>query len=142
MDQKRIAPFVIVAIFVVVSVVAGIGIHVATRGGGDNSGGNGGVPPSASISISAHASSSNVVLTISYMGDDVNILDLQVQGRDSTGTMQIATLSPSSGTLSAGGTLTATYAYGASPSGNVIAVYIIHTPSKQKMFSSSAIVVQ
>jgi parallel beta-helix repeat protein len=34
MNQKGIAPFVIVAIFVVVAVVVGIGIYAATRGGG------------------------------------------------------------------------------------------------------------
>jgi hypothetical protein len=42
MNQKGIAPLIIVAIVVVVVVVAGVGIYVATRGGGENAGGGGG----------------------------------------------------------------------------------------------------
>jgi hypothetical protein len=40
MDQKGIAPLIIVAIVAVVAVAAGVGIYAATRGGGN--GGNGG----------------------------------------------------------------------------------------------------
>jgi FlaG/FlaF family flagellin (archaellin) len=61
---------------------------------------------------------------------------------DSTGTMITVTLSPSSGTLSVGGVAYATYTYGPSPTGKAITVYIIHEPSKQKMFSSSTVVVE
>jgi len=42
MDQKGMAPLVIVAIVVVVAVVAGIGIYATTRGGGGSGGGGGG----------------------------------------------------------------------------------------------------
>jgi hypothetical protein len=53
MNQRGIAPLVIVAIFVVVSVVAGIGIYVATRGGGggENQPGGGGTYSGGPIRI-------------------------------------------------------------------------------------------
>ena len=42
MNQKGIAPLIIVAIVVVAAVVVGVGIYVATRGGGGGAGGGGG----------------------------------------------------------------------------------------------------
>jgi hypothetical protein len=102
-----------------------------------------GAPPSVMLTVSAQAQGSNVVLTISHNGgDDLDISDLAVKGSDSTGAMVTATISPLSGTLSVGESMTATYSYGASSSGNVITVYVINNPSKQKLFSSSAITVQ
>jgi hypothetical protein len=103
-----------------------------------------GTPPSAMLTVRAQGSGNNVVLTISHEGgDDVNISDLQVQGSDSTGTMVTATLSLSSGTLSVGETLTATYTYGgAITTSRAITVYIIHKPSKQKLFSSATVIVE
>jgi hypothetical protein len=101
-------------------------------------------PPSAMLTVSAHASGNNVVLTISHEGgDDLNISDLVIMGSDSTGTMQTATLSPSSGTLSVGETLTAIYTYGGTiTTSRAITVYIIHEPSKQKLFSSASVIVE
>jgi hypothetical protein len=102
-----------------------------------------GTPPSWMVTVTAHASGNNVVLTISHEGgDDTIISDLEVQGSNTSGVMQIATLSPSSGTFSVGDTLTATYTYGGVATGNAITVYIIHKPSKQKLFSSSSVIVQ
>jgi hypothetical protein len=102
-----------------------------------------GAPPSAMLTVTAHASGSVVTITISHEGgDDMIISDLEVQGSNTSGVMQIATLSPSSGTFSVGYTLTATYTYGPSPTGKMITVYIINTPSQQKLFSSSGVVVQ
>ena len=63
-------------------------------------------------------------------------------GSDSTGKMENATLRPSSGTLSVGETLTATYTYGSSPTGKAITVYVIHEPSRQKLFASATVIVQ
>jgi hypothetical protein len=133
---------IIAAVATAVVIIVVLAAHFGGGSGGSN-GGGGGALPSSMISVSAHASGNNVVLTISYEGgDDQNISDLQVQASDTNGTMQTATLSPSSGTLSVGGTLTATYTYGVSPSGKAITVYIIHTPSKQKLFSSASVIVQ
>jgi len=99
-------------------------------------------PPSVMLTVTARAYGDVVTLTIShYGGDDLNISDLGVQASDSTGTMENATLAPSSGTLSIGGTITATYTYGANPSGKVITVFIIYNPSNQLLFSSSSILV-
>ncbi|MCJ7720686.1 MAG: hypothetical protein MUO36_04380, partial [Candidatus Hadarchaeum sp.] len=103
-----------------------------------------GTPPSALLVVTAQGSGNNVVLTISHEGgDDLAIANLQVQGSDSTGTMQTTTLSPSSGTLSVGETLTATYTYGgAITTSRAITVYIIHKPSQQKMWSSNDVIVE
>jgi len=53
MNQKGIAPLIIVAIVAVVAVVAGVGIYVATRGdggaGGGGGGGEGGVAGATSL---------------------------------------------------------------------------------------------
>ena len=101
-----------------------------------------GAPPSVMLTVSTQAQGSNVVLAISHNGgDDLNISDLTVMGSDSTGAMVSATIT-STGTLSVGGTATAIYTYGTNPSGKVITVYVIHNPSKQKLFSSSSILVQ
>jgi hypothetical protein len=102
-----------------------------------------GAPPSVMLTVSAQSQGSNLVLTISHNGgDDLNISDLTVQGSDINGVMRTAAVSPSSGTFYVGGTITATYTYDADASGKVITVYVIHNPSKQKLFSSSAITVQ
>jgi hypothetical protein len=103
-----------------------------------------GTPPTAMLTVTAKYNMAiGVTITISHEGgDDLNISDLEVQASDNSGTMENATLSLSSGTLSVGGTLTATYSYGASATNKIITVYIIHKPSKQKLFSSSSIIVQ
>jgi parallel beta-helix repeat protein len=95
------------------------------------------------LAVTARAYRDVVVLTIShYGGDDLNILDLVVQASDNNGTMENATLAPALGTFSVGGTITATYTYGPSPTGKAITVYIIHVPSKQKLFSYPSVIVQ
>jgi len=101
-----------------------------------------GTPPSIVFTVWANASVNNVILTISHeYGDDISIADLKVMGSDSTGAMQTATLSVSSGTFSVGWKIAATYTYGPNPSGKTIKVYVIHDPSKRMMFNSSNVLV-
>ena len=94
------------------------------------------------VSIKANPDNT-ITLTISLTGGYVLYIDdMSVMASDSTGTMITATLSPSSGQLSVGSTCTSTYTYGADPSGAMITVFIIHNPSKQKIFSSTTVAVQ
>jgi hypothetical protein len=51
MNQKGIAPLIIVAIVAVAAVAVGAGIFVATRGGGGGGGGGGGVDVSGATSL-------------------------------------------------------------------------------------------
>lgn len=96
------------------------------------------------FTVSAGANPDNTItLTISLArGNLLYIDDLSVMASDSTGTMLTATLSPSSGQLSVGSTCTATYTYGANPTGKAITVYVIYNPSKENLFSSSSVIVQ
>jgi hypothetical protein len=109
-----------------------------------------GAPPNALLSVTAtKLDSTHYTLTISHEGgDDLNIADLQLMSSsDSSGTMQtLPFLNPSGGTtgiFSVGMKTTITCAYnGGDPAGKVVTVYIIHKPSKQKIFSSSTVAVQ
>jgi hypothetical protein len=143
--EKGVSSIVVIAIVAVIAVVtvASIGgYYLKTRGGGGGGTEGRGTPPSGMMSVTAKAGQNNTVtITINHEGGDALALaDLSVQASDSTGTMQLATLSPSSGTLYAGSSCTATYNYGADPSGKYITVYVIHNPSKQKIYSGGATV--
>lgn len=99
-------------------------------------------PPSAMLTVTAEAQGSNVGLTISHEGgDDMDVDDLEIMASISDGTMTTLDF-PGTGTFSVGDDSTATYAYGPNPQGKVITVYIIHVPSKQKIFSSATVVVK
>jgi len=101
------------------------------------------VPRRFTVSAGANPDNTTITLTISLAsGNLLYIDDLSVVASDSTDTMIIATLSPSSGQLSVGSTCTATYAYGANPTGKAITVYVIYNPSKENLFSSSSVIVQ
>jgi hypothetical protein len=94
--------------------------------------------------LSAKANPDNTItLTISLAGGNFLYLDdLSVMASDSTDKLITAALIPSSGPLSVGSTCTATYAYGANPSGKAITVYVIYKPSKENLFHSSSVIVQ
>jgi flagellin-like protein len=136
MEQKGVSPVVGTILLIAITVALAAIVAMLSSGLGGR-----GAPPSVMFTVKADSSGNNVVLTISHEGgDDLNISDLEVQASDTSGTMQTATLSPSSGTLSVGGKLTATYSYGGSAGDKVITVYVIHNPSKQKLFSRSIII--
>jgi hypothetical protein len=87
----------------------------------------------------------DVKITISHEGgDDLIISDLEVQASDSTGVMHTVSMTTSGGgtTLTVGGKATGTYTYGAGPQDKAITVYVIHNPTGQKIFSSSAVIVE
>jgi len=104
-------------------------------------------PPSAMISVSAEKSAPNTVkLTISHVGgDDLVINDLQIKAtNDNVGGM-VTIDNPDLGvgaTFTVGESGSIEYEYIGVETGDVLTVYIIHKPSKQKIFSSSSIVVQ
>jgi flagellin-like protein len=147
MEKKGVSPVVgtILLIAITVALAAIVAMLVSGLGGR-------GAPPSAMLAVTARdngdtipATEHNVVLTISHNGgDDLIIADLQIQASDKDGTM-ITILSDNisriTGVLSVGNTLTAAYHYDDDSAGKAITVYIIHVPSKQKLFSSETIIV-
>jgi flagellin-like protein len=141
MERKGVSPVVgtILLIAITVALAAIVAMLVSGLGGR-------GAPPSAMLTVSANASENdNVVLTISHEGgDDLIPADLEVQASDNSDKMWVVSpmILSRGATFSVGGTETGTYIYGASPAGNPITVYVIHKPSKQKLFSSAQVVVE
>jgi flagellin-like protein len=145
MDKRAVSPVVgtILLIAITVALAAIVATLVSGLGGR-------GAPPSVMLTVTAKDNShtGQITLTISHNGgDDLNISDLKIEAEMSDNTIvpiPTTNLSKSSGTLSVGDTMYAWYLYGTSTNatGNVITVYVIHNPSKQKLFSSAAITVQ
>jgi flagellin-like protein len=151
MDNRAVSPVVgtILLIAITVALAAIVATLVSGLGGR-------GAPPSVMLTVTAKdnganiANEDNVILTISHNGgDDLNISDLKIQAQNYENVMVTIPLNnlSKSGTLSVGDTMTAWYTWRTNnttenASGNVIQVFVIHNPSKQKLFSSSAITVQ
>jgi flagellin-like protein len=143
MEQKGVSPVVgtILLIAITVALAAIVAMLVSGLGGR-------GAPPSAMLTVTAendHLILPNVKITISHEGgDDLIISDLELQVSLSDDTMMTTSMSVVGGgtTLTVGKSATASYPYGGIATGTAITVYVIHTPSKQKMFSSSTVVVQ
>lgn len=138
-----VAAAIVIGFIIVAVGVCGFYFGILGKGGVGGGGlGGRGAPPTAMLSVSAIRSGDNITLTIRHDGgDDLSLADITVMASDSTGTMATAALSSSTGKFSVGGTITATYTYGTSAS-DVITVYIIHNPSKNKIFINSRILVQ
>jgi flagellin-like protein len=143
MDKRGVSPVVgtILLIAITVALAAIVATLVSGLGGR-------GAPPSVMLTVTAKGDNTGgVTLSISHNGgDDLNVTDLKIQAEQSDTTMYTiptTSWSKQSGTLAVGDTMTATYSWGATSSiGQVIQVFVIHNPSKQKLFSSSAITVQ
>jgi flagellin-like protein len=139
-DNRAVSPVVgtILLIAITVALAAIVATLVSGLGGR-------GAPPSVMLTVTAQDDGSNgVILTISHNGgDDLTLKDLTVEGSNNLDIMtpvsSLTNVSGSGTTLTVGGTATGTYDYGGDSSGQVITVYVIHNPSKQKLFSSSAI---
>jgi flagellin-like protein len=143
MDNKGVSPVVgtILLIAITVALAAIVATLVSGLGGR-------GAPPSVMLTVGAKGDNQGkVTLTISHNGgDDLTVTDLKIQAENSDGSMYTIPLdnfSKKTGTLSVGDTMTATYIWNSenSATGQVIQVFVIHNPSKQKLFSSSAITV-
>jgi len=138
-----VAAAIVIGFIIVAVGICGFYFGILGKGGVGGGGlGGRGAPPTAMLSVSAIRSGNNITLTIRHEGgDDLSLADITVMASDSTGTMTPAALSISTGKFSVGETITATYTYGTSAS-DVITVYIIHNPSKNKIFTNSRILVQ
>ena len=151
MEQKGVSPVVgtILLIAITVALAAIVAMLVSGLGGR-------GAPPSAMLTVTADnitgvnpATDDNVIVTISHEGgDDLVLTDIMVQASREDGTMvsipmNTMTISGDATVLSVGRTAVEAYNYDNSDYaiGNAITVYIIHEPSKQKMFSSSGVVI-
>jgi flagellin-like protein len=145
MDNKGVSPVVgtILLIAITVALAAIVATLVSGLGGR-------GAPPSVMLTVSAkntEATNNTLQLTLSHNGgDDLQLKDLTVRVTSADGSVVIDNAALGTGTFSVGGTQLVQFA-NAAGSGNfsansIITVYVIHNPSKQKLFSSSAIVVQ
>jgi hypothetical protein len=104
-----------------------------------------GAPPSAMLTVTAKENAGGGYdLTLSHEGgDDLVASDLEIQASSSATTMQTGlTFTTTLGTFRVGDRVTIHCTYSGSSAGKAVTVYIIHKPSKQKMFSSSSVVVQ
>jgi hypothetical protein len=132
--RLAISTITIISVVTIASIITVVlAIHFVGRGG----------PPSTILTVTAKDNGSNVVLLmITHTGgDELNISDLKVQGLNSDNTtMSTATIISPTGTLSVDEQIIAYYTYGAASKGNVITVYVIHKPSKQRLFSGSVVV--
>jgi flagellin-like protein len=146
MDKRAVSPVVgtILLIAITVALAAIVATLVSGLGGR-------GAPPSAMLTVKAeNAGATSIEILLSHEGgDDLNLNDITLSATDSSdGHMQnilgkTLITSDNTLTLSVGDTATATYSVGSGIGvGSTITVYVIHGPSKQKIFSSSSIVVQ
>jgi len=141
MEQKGVSPVVgtILLIAITVALAAVVATLVSGLGGR-------GTPPSVMVTLTADNVGDNIKLTIKHEGgDDLVVADLQIKAtNDATGAMTTIDR-PALGvdtTFTVGETGIVSYSYPAAEAGTVITVYIIHVPSKQKLFSSSSVVVR
>jgi len=138
----------IAIIAAVVTAVVIIVVLAAHFSGGGGSGGDRGTPPSAMITLWAETPAANTVrLTIRHEGGtmELPVTDLQIMATNSAEGGMVTINGTEMGvgsTFSVGETGSVTYAYPGVKSGDRITVYIIHVPSKQKIFSSSSVVVR
>ena len=76
MNQKGIAPLIIVAIVAVVAVAAGVGIYAATRGGG---GGGEGISGAQSLQFDVNATVGGVSTTYTLMAKNIGTSNLMMK---------------------------------------------------------------
>jgi len=140
--NKGVSPVVgtILLIAITVALAAVVATLVSGLGGR-------GAPPNALISVTAENSTENgYILKLSHEGgDDLATKDLQIQASTSATQMtsyDFNTLMGASGTFSVGNKLTSTLIPYDNVTGQVVTVYIVHKPSKEKIFSSSTVAVQ
>jgi flagellin-like protein len=145
MDKRGVSPVVgtILLIAITVALAAIVATLVSGLGGR-------GAPPSVMLTVTAqNTDTGKVLLTISHNGgDDLTVSDLKIEAEAENTAMVNATINGSVTTLTVGSSLIATYQWSDNdtPTDNafnhVIQVFVIHNPSKQKLFSSSSITVQ
>jgi flagellin-like protein len=146
MDNKGVSPVVgtILLIAITVALAAIVATLVSGLGGR-------GAPPSVMLTVTAKDTSgtgTDFAVSISHNGgDDLQLKDLTVEAISSTNVV-ISNSALGAGTFSVGQTLpVSTWNSANQPDnsfkqGQIVTVYVIHNPSKQKLFSSSTIIVQ
>lgn len=134
MKEKGVSPVVgtILLIAITVALAAVVATLVSGLGGR-------GTPPSAMLTVTAENTGSTTTLSITHEGgDDLALADLKVKAIDST---EVENTKIGTGTFSVGDDKNVIMGLD-TKDGDVITVYIIHEPSKQKIFSSSSVVVR
>lgn len=147
MDKRAVSPVVgtILLIAITVALAAIVATLVSGLGGR-------GAPPSVMLTVSASNSGitdNGLLVTLRHEGgDDLQLKDIAVRAISGDVTMECNPVL-TSGTFTVGGTQNV-YAWKTITGGtvstennfnkdNIITVYVIHNPSKQKLFSSSNI---
>ena len=142
-DNKGVSPVVgtILLIAITVALAAVVATLVSGLGGR-------GAPPNALLSVKAvRTSGTTYSIVVSHEGgDDLSVKDLQVQASKDSENLQTVAFNlngVTSGTFSVGMLTTMTgFTYSTDPTNQVLTIYIIHKPSKEKIFSSSTVAVQ
>jgi flagellin-like protein len=141
MEKKGVSPVVgtilLIAITVALAaIVAMLVSGLSTRG----------APPSVMLAVTAEngENAHQYTLMISHESGDVLVADdLEVQVSNSAATMATGLpFGTGTGTFKIGDKITMFCDYDSDPTGKAITVYIIHKPSKQKLFSSSTVIVE
>jgi FlaG/FlaF family flagellin (archaellin) len=146
-NTEKIVIAVIVPVVIAVVIAFALAAHSS---GGSGLGGRGGSPTAMLAVAATKVDSTHYQLTITHWGgDDLNVADLQVQASDNVTptSLQIKpftlTGGATSGTFSVGMSTTMTgFTYSPDVTNQVLTVYIVHKPSKEKIFSSSTVAVQ
>jgi hypothetical protein len=84
MNQKGIAPLVIVAVIAVIAVVAGVGVYAATRGGGggNGGGGNGGgtdISGASSLQFDVNSTTENLSSAFTFYTKNIGTSNVMIR---------------------------------------------------------------
>jgi flagellin-like protein len=144
LEQRGVSP--VIGTIVLIAITVALAAIVATLVGGLSVRG---APQNALLKITAkEVSATSYTLTISHEGgDDLAVKDLQLQVSTSAAEMTTydfgTEMNPDmTGTFSVGMKVTTDNIPYTTVTGQVVSVYIIHKPSKQKVFSSPTVAVQ
>jgi len=140
LEQRGVSP--VVGTILLIAITVALAAVVATLVGGLSVRG---APQNALLKVTATRDNDNLYhLTIKHEGgDDLVIKDLQVMASDNATTMKTYPF-PGTGTktlFSVGDENTVYCSYTGNVTNKVVSVYIIHKPSKQKIFSAKYVTV-
>ena len=133
MEQRGVSP--VVGTILLIAITVALAAVVATLISGLSVRG---APQNALLKVTATRDSDNLYhLTIKHEGgDDLVVKDLQVMASSSASTMATYPFPGSGALFSIGSTAVLTCSYTGNVTNKVVSVYIIHKPSRQKIFSA------
>jgi len=138
LEQRGVSP--VVGTILLIAITVALAAVLSTLVGGLSVRG---APQNALLKVTAKENSPTLyILTISHEGgDDLVIKDLQVMASDSATTMATYPFPDNRALFSIGSTAALTCSYTPDVTNKVVSVYIIHKPSRQKIFSAAYVTV-